>query len=252
MMEGRVEIDLKLPASWADLSPEEVRYAGWLYSRRLARERMLAMAFLRFTGLAVSSGVCFAFRRQRRLGDLRPEVFVIEPDVFWGCCEKLSFLTDVIGAMAAPGFAGAVSPDSRLFNVSLDDYFSADFYYQSIGVDNRLEQARLMAGKLWRPKGSGWFAKRRFKRMVRRMSSGDATADYVWYTGVKGWLRDEYPLIFSPSDGDRVSPRETVLGLLSVFNEGRPQDNERILRTSMHEVFFELNRKVGLRSKVKG
>jgi hypothetical protein len=234
-------IDLKVPGCWAELTSAQVIFAGWLYSLNVTRQKMLAMAFLKFAGLCAcrTAGGLSVFRRVRRLGNLCPARFAVSPEEFRDFCERLSFLTDDIGIMPAPDFAGFEVPDNRLFDVSLDEYLTVDFYYLSIcsgDSDDRREYAGKIVATLWKKKrGFFW----RFRRI--RLSRGDTMAVYLWYTGVKRWLRAEYPLIFCPAGGGET-PRETVLGLLSVFNGGKPQDNTKILQTSMHEVFFELNR----------
>lgn len=42
-----------------------------------------------------------------------------------------------------------------------------------------------------------------------------------------------------------------LLGLLSSLNEGRVIDNERIKATELHEVFYELNRRVRAAGKAE-
>jgi hypothetical protein len=136
--------------------------------------------------------------------------------------------------MAAPEFKGYTSPDSRLFNITLDRYLTADFHYQSVDSVNKICETEKIVETLWTRKS----------HRKLRLSNAESTAVYLWYTGAKKYLRDEYPYIFTQSSGDMISPRETVLGLLSVFNDGKPQNNEQILKTSVHEVFFELNRMI--------
>lgn len=48
-----------------------------------------------------------------------------------------------------------------------------------------------------------------------------------------------------------VSGGEVLLGLLSSLNEGRVIDNERIKATELHEVFYELNRRVRAAGKAE-
>jgi hypothetical protein len=223
----KINIDLKVPTSWNELSPEQIRFVGWLYSININRITMLSIAFLKFTGLRALPES--RFRRMRTFRHFwNPKKFTIKPDFFRELCESLSFITDEIGVMPSPVFKSLKAPDKQLFNISLDKYLTADFYYQSITKENKMEQISKMVETLY--------------DATPKMSVAEATAVYLWYTGVKKWLREEYPYIFRPAESERISPRETVLNLLSIFNDNKPQNNELILRTSMHEIFFELNK----------
>jgi hypothetical protein len=227
-------IDLKAPTAWEDLSAEQTLYIGKLYASNKSRYEMLALAFLKFAGLRAMSGS--QLQRVRSFRHFwKPEKFNIKPETFREFCERLAFITDDIGIMTPPSFKNFDAPDRQLFNISLDRYLNADFLYQYVNQQNKITQMTELVKTVYTPK-----SKRATKKL--KLDNAQATAVYLWYTGVKKWLRNEYPMIFTDAEGDRIQPREAVLNLLSIFNEGKPQNNKLILETSMHEIMFELNK----------
>ena len=66
-------------------------------------------------------------------------------------------------------------------------------------------------------------------------------------------LTRKYPALYAATGSDEspASGGEVLLGLLSSLNEGRVIDNERIKATELHEVFYELNRRVRAAEKAE-
>jgi hypothetical protein len=249
-------IDLKIPERWEELSPEQVKYTGRLYNMKIDRCKMLVFAFLRFSGVQV----CRVFKHDgkepgRHHFRYRGKKFSLYIDEFAAFCERLSFITEPgTGIMPPPAIKSFMAPDDRIFNLSLEEYLTADFQYISSNEYTRHENTVKIVSALWRKKDER-FEDKLIERRYRKFKNTDPdtiTAVYVWWTGVKNYLRQEYPFIFSPAgENAEVSPRDMVLGLLSAFNDGKPQDNDKILKTNVHEIFWELNKKIENQQKRK-
>ena len=70
-----------------------------------------------------------------------------------------------------------------------------------------------------------------------------------WYDCFKGWLQEKYPLVFQKADSSTGSeaacnPVEARRNIMLMLNEGRPQDNEAIERSNVHDVLSALQHKI--------
>ena len=238
-------IDLRAPTCWEELSPEQVLFVAALYDKGIERADFLSRAFIKFTNIKALQGLTYGGRFRFCRGK---EFFSLDPADFHAFAEKLSWLVESPGLMQPPGIKGYASPDRMMYDSTLDEYLTADFLYigaaRCDGEERREMLCRFIAA-LWRCQGEAFadeLPELRYRKFQRKKSVH--TAAFLWWTGLKNKLREQYPSVFAGGEGSEISPRETALCLLSIFNEGKPQDNERILRTKAHEVFWELELKI--------
>ena len=75
----------------------------------------------------------------------------------------------------------------------------------------------------------------------------DITLMLRWYECFKDWLQERYPLVFqkaeSGSEGP-ASPVEARQNIMLMLNDNRPQDNEAIERSNVHDVLAALQHKI--------
>lgn len=244
-------IALTAPGSWQELRPEQVVFVAKQYLSQVSRPELLTRSLLHFTGVTLlkrypavdeNEGERFEFKK----GKVR---FSLSAETLRGLSEQLAYLTDTIGLMPCPtSIAGYPCPEYRLYNHTLEEYLMADAYYLAFSREKTIEALHRLTAVLYRAQATPYrdvdleLRARRLRRAPLPLLYGV----YLWYTGFKAWLRDKYPLLFSPSDeqGTDTSPDERIFGLLETLNEGKPQDNDRILKTHVHEVLYSLQAKI--------
>ena len=68
-----------------------------------------------------------------------------------------------------------------------------------------------------------------------------------WYDCFKDWLQQRYPLVFQkaePGEETACNPVEARQNIMLMLNDNRPQDNEAIERSNMHDVLSALQHKI--------
>jgi hypothetical protein len=68
-----------------------------------------------------------------------------------------------------------------------------------------------------------------------------------WYERFTEWLQSRYPLVFEkskPGDVKPTSPVEARQNIMLMLTEGKPQDNQRIDDSKMHDVLAALQYKI--------
>jgi len=269
-----MDIDLKVPAGWHELTPEQVVYVAKLYNLKLERAEFLSFAFIKFSGIKVFHVLNipffkyfrftkFALWLERTLFKYNMQIedtedfwfsyngqkFSLNTEAFRFFCEKLNFLTDKIHIMNPPkklkGFHG---PGSMAMDITLEEYLTADIYYLNVSRNESLKMEMIckMIAVLWRKKGETYYdgiVEKRYKKFLK-LNPAVLTAVYQWWTGLKIWLKEQYPLALTPGTGENSSQAEMIFGLLNVFNGGKPQDNESLYKTKAHNILWELNKKI--------
>lgn len=222
-------LSLRVPTGWDSLTPEQLhvicRWASKGINRRTAQMKM----FLDYNGMKLcrrsirKTGIDAEFRvwyRRRR--------FWIPSIVLRNGAASFDFVYDLQGMLPFCPLGG-ISP--RLFGVSFETYYSADsqiFRYQQEGKAAYMRRAvQLLTGNR------------------KRMSKEKCTAVLLWWSGIRYYLTEKYPHVFS-GDGNRsdVSPADILLNILESLNNSSPQENDRILRSDTHYVLSSLENRI--------
>jgi hypothetical protein len=121
-----------------------------------------------------------------------------------------------------------------LYATSFDDWFKADAQMLGYALEGDQERLKGAMKYLGDPHDT--------------LEPSDITLMLRWYECFKDWLRDRYPLVFKkPEPGSEegpTSPVETRQNIMLMLNDNRPQDNELIEKSNVHDVLAALQHKI--------
>lgn len=222
-------LSLRVPTGWNDMTPEQLRVICRWASKGLNRRTAQMKMFLEYNGIRLCRRADRAngFNTEFRIRYRRHRYWVPSLALRNGAA-AFDFVYDKLGAMPFCPLHG-VSP--RLFGVSFETYYSVDsqiFRYQHDGSPAYMRRAvQLLTGRR------------------RHLSREDSTAVLLWWSGIRYFLKDKYPHVFSgDSTGSDVSPADTLLNILESLNDSSPQENDRILQSDTHYVLSSLENRI--------
>ncbi|MDR0661223.1 MAG: hypothetical protein LBG19_10610 [Prevotellaceae bacterium] len=247
-------ISLTAPRSWEDLTQKQLEFVSKCYLKKLTREEFLSICFLKFTNCQL----CWRANKWQGIKRIfylkhKRNKFSLTAEEFGSFCERLAFLVDSIGLTTAPKIGKLIAPNYQLYEVTLDEYLIADTHYLAYSATEKDEHLSKMIATLWRPANTS-FNEDNIERRARklRLKPEVKKAIYIWYSGVKAWLKEKYPLVFTnPDSASDIPGDERIMGLLRMLNGGKPQDNPEVLKTQIHEILFELNQRIEENQKQK-
>jgi hypothetical protein len=257
-------IHLTAPTSWQALTEQQVVFVARVLGQQPSKEELLLRCLLRFTGLSVVPVTGDLRRRCALLGKPVPsryrynnKIIEISDEDMAAFCRQLEYLASPPAPMACPSaIAGLHGPDPQLWTNTFEEYLMADRYYRAHSnlpnypaLQKETGPAFLhkMAAVLYRPQNTP-YADTLVEANARRFR-GSAAADqcnalFLWWTGVKLWLKEKYSDLFAPGDGDPATDEsDAVLNMLYAITEGRAHENERVYKTSVHDILHALNTK---------
>lgn len=213
------KIELKAPASWGEMTVDQLKLVVKLMRLQLTREELLLTLFLNFTGVKKSGNGFIT---------IDGAMFGMEDYEIMDFCNRISFILDEMPC----DIANPTTVDGHLNNISFGNYFHAD---------------ALMYG----------YRKKNDKEMVRNalydlgMWKESIDEDYaelvsLWWTGVQQWLKLQYPLVFADGEGggEGYNPLKARQNILLMLNDGKPQDNDAIENAQVHDVLSALEHKI--------
>jgi hypothetical protein len=261
-----LEIKLTAPTSWQALTEQQVVFIAHVLLQQPSKEDLLARCLLKFAGLHPVPITKDLIKRCTLLGKPVPSLYryknkILEiPDeqmaVF---CRKLEYLAEPPGLMKCPSrLAGLYGPDPQLWTNTFEEYLMADRFYRAhsnlvnypaLQKETGLDFLCKMAAVLWRKKDTP-YSDKELESNTRRIRRGTKPAEllavYLWFTGVKLWLKEKYPDLFTPageSGNEAGDDSESVMNMLYAITDGRAHENERVYKTPVHEVLHALNTK---------
>lgn len=240
-------IELKLPKKWSDLKKGEIeKVAGYFLSCK-GKAQLLTRCFIFFSGwkiircnrlMGLEEGYFYFTKKGER-------IFRTDADVFTGLAKRLEWITrEFTLPTYVPRIKGFPTPNLILYKTTLEQYLMADnFYIRFISTGDFRELDKMIAALYTTSIGD--LNLKRASRRISRKRKNIRYAAFIWFSGVKTWLRKKYPWIFSGFDQDTATtPDKSILSLLSALNGGDITKNKIILSTGMHEALYELNQKI--------
>ncbi len=225
----KMTIDIKTPTSWQQLSLEQLYIVAELLDANLDRHTLLLVLFCKLAGLKTTwdKGEMFFVAGKTR--------FRLEPYQFRQFCDKMAFIIDEKPICVV----NPTKVNDYLIDVRFGDYFQADALVERYSKTGDVK-----------------FIKRALKRLGDNrlfVSKVKANAIMLWWCGVRGFLKEKYPLVFPDSAGDMTqkSSYEMLQDVLLMLNENRPQDNKLIEESDVHGVLSALNSKIDMYNKQK-
>ena len=248
-------LDITLPQGWSELTSKQVTRVAYYLSLGVAETEFLVRLGLEFAdlrprGTRITEEGRIVYRYYHRQ---RGNVLLTAEQVS-SIAEAMRWVTKEPEPMAAPILDGLPTPDAQLYGVTFEQFITADTACAAYVRTQNPDALRMMCAAFY-PK-SGRFDPEKVEAEARRIAYlpvWQLEAVVLWFIGAKKMLTRKYPALYAAT-GSEESPAsggEALLGLLSSLNEGRVIDNERIKATELHEVFYELNRRVRAAEKAE-
>ena len=212
-------IDLKAPESWSELTLDQLKTVVRLMRLHLTREEFLLALFLNFTGVKKADGSFIAADGRR---------FALTDGQVMDFCNRFSFILDEMPC----DIANPTSVDRHLNNITFGSYFHADSLMYGYHLRGDTEMVRKALGDLG--------------EKVDKIDDDYADLVSLWWTGVQQWLKEQYPHVFADGEGtgEAYSPLKARQNILLMLNEGKPQDNDRIEQSQVHDVLGALEYRI--------
>ena len=227
-----MRIDLQIPTSWTDLTTEQLRVVVELALKGLRREEYLLVLFCKFANVKMVAGTADEDEKKvvrTRFKDADGHEFELADWQVSDFCGRLDFVFTEMPISVAWPFKW----DRYLLDATFGDWFHADALILRFGIEEDLEHLKSAMNDLGDPHDS--------------IEPSDITLMLRWYECFKDWLQERYPLVFqkaeSGSEGP-ASPVEARQNIMLMLNDNRPQDNEAIERSNVHDVLAALQHKI--------
>ena len=218
-----VRIDLEAPMSWQALTADQVRAVALLTHGGLLREECLIALFCELCGVKLSrqDEVIMLHR-----GD---EAYPIDALVLGDLSGRMAWILDTEPVNVACPFDGI---DRYLMDTTFGDYFHADAMVLRFATTDDMECARKALNDLGIPQPE--------------LTVEDAWALQLWWFGLKKGLKERYPLVFEDSgeSSEGYNPITARQDIMLMLNDGKPQDNEKIEQSNLHDVLSALQHKI--------
>jgi hypothetical protein len=258
----KIRVDLRCPLSWGELTAEQTVFVAKLLSERVDNCEELALrCCFKFTGLFPYRFNKYQIKNYDKFGVSMPKLYrykrhIIEIDnsTIFAFAEKLKFMADTPGLMACQtNISGLYFNDSQLWQTTFEEYCMADRYYRAYSKTHNDKLLCAMIAVLYRKQGEPYrdeLVEKNTNRIRRGSKPAQRQAVYLWWTGVKLWLKDKYADLFD--DGKNViefgnvedtDDTESIMNMLYSITEGRAHENKEVYKTSVHEVLHALNTK---------
>jgi hypothetical protein len=242
-----MDIQLTLPKRWGDLKQGQLEKIAGIFLKYQDKPDFLTQCFFLFSGWRIvrgmmlpdNDGTYFFFKKKGE------KVFCITSELF---SQLVSNLQWIIAGFQVPSYVPAIrgfkTPTRLLYEITIGQFLTVENYYSGFVDKGDFKQLDKMLVCMYCNSFDNLNIEKAAKR-VRRRPISSRYASFLWFSGVKTWLRSKYPYVFSGSGSDeQIAPDAVILNLLSSLNEGDITRNEKILKTRMHEAFFELNAKI--------
>lgn len=142
-------------------------------------------------------------------------------------CEKLSFIFDSVGLPPCP----FPKMNRRLYGMPFGKYYEADSYIRRYYAQH--ENAFLNHAASVLTDGR-----------VRKLTPWQRKGLIIWWNGLTDYLMERFPdVLVSGGSISNLNQVELLEELLLAINEGKPQDNEKILSCDTYSVLLTLQNK---------
>ena len=234
-----IRIDLKAPTNWQEVTTEQLRFIVDLVNKGLSREEYLLVLLCEFTGIKMVSGTSKQNATSTGSETVKAtfktaegQLFTLEDWQVSDFCGRLSFVFDDPMPIET---AWPFKWDRYLMDTTFGDWFHADAQMLGLTLDGDFERLKGAMKDLGDPHED------------LQPLDADVVLMLKWYDCFKAWLQQRYPLVFQkaePGMESPTSPIEARQSIMLMLNDGRPQDNEAIEKSNMHDVLAALQHKI--------
>ena len=216
-MSGKIE--LTIPENWKEVTREQLGIIAAVMDMKLTREETLMVMFCRFTGLKSEGNRVFVTQDGKRI--------IMKAWQMADFCGRLSFILDELPC----DIVNPTGVNSYLDDITFGKYFHADalmYAYRKSDNPKLVRQALNDLGE------RGWW-----------MSKQHANEVVMWWSGVQQWLKEQYPLVFEGNgEEEEYDPLKARENIMLMLNDNKPQDNQDIEDSNMHDVLAALQHKI--------
>ena len=229
-------IELHTPSCWKDLTSDQLREVVNQGLMNMPREEFLLALFCKFANVVMVAGKAngdpspSTVPVKTRFKDKGGHEFELEDWQVVDFCNRLDFAFDEQMPMEV---AWPFKWDRYLMDTKFGDWFHADAQILGFALEGNPERLLGAMKDLGDPHDS--------------IEPCDITLMLRWYECFKDWLQERYPLVFqkpSPGSESQVSPVENRQNIMLMLNDNRPQDNEAIEQSNVHDVLAALQHKI--------
>lgn len=245
-------IKLSVPTSYAACTPAQLKCLSKLMLSKLPASDIKVKCFLRFSDLKLlkkkpviddNGLLCYVYRHKAH------GTVLFDVDRFADMVSRVDWIDQAVTLFNLPPTIKKLKAcNSRIYGLQLDAWLMLDLLYSRYTQTRQNELLNQIMSIIYTRPGESFDDGRHLAKRARRFRFVPAWQKhlvFLWYTGVKLWLMQKYYYVFAGADGSADTPvDEMIMGLISALNEGNVANNHIIKTTDVHEVLFELNRKI--------
>jgi hypothetical protein len=249
-------VELTVPTSWQALTEQQVVFVAHVLLQQPSKEELLARCLLKFAGLypvpvtkVLRNNCALLNRPVPSLYLYKNKTLEISNEQITVFCRQLEYLAEPPGLMKCPShISGLYGPNPQLWTNTFEEYLMSDRYYRAFSQTHNREHLYSMTAVLWRKKDTPYSDKSlegNIRRIRRGTKLSELQAVYLWWTGLKLWLKEKYADLFTGNGESDTSGDESdaVMNMLYAITDGRAHENERVYKTPAHDVLHALNTK---------
>lgn len=223
-----MNIDLKYPTCWDQVTREHLLIMGKLLTKDLTREDLLFDMLCKITGIRplMEPGMDEDTPEAEYLFTMKGKgKFWMPVWMIRQACEELSFMVETIGLPECP----ILSVNSKIHGVSFKQYYFADAYL--VRYHTTKDKQMILN-----------FYKALTGKKIRALEQKEINAISIWWTGLKDHFKKTYPEVFREGEAEiEKTPADILQEILSILNQNNPGRNEEILSSDVHAVMHALN-----------
>ena len=228
-------IDLHIPTCWQEMTYDDLRDVVELALKGMTPQAYLLALFCELSGVKIVEGTTEEDENKvvhTHFKDAEGHVFDLEDWQVSDFCGRLKFVYD---QQMPIDVQWPFKWDCYLMDTTFGDWFHADALMLGFSMSGNIEQLKGAMKDLGDPHDDLQPQDPDFVLMLR------------WYDCFKDWLQQRYPLVFQkaePGEETASNPVEARQNIMLMLNDNRPQDNEAIERSNVHDVLSALQHKI--------
>ena len=221
-----MRMELKAPASWKELSREQLVAVATTLRLMLTRDEMLVALFCLLADVKLErDGKSWTLMHGK-------DVAVIQEEEIADLCGRFAWILDT----EPTGVTNMSQADDFIRDLTFEDWFQADTLFRLYEDDGDITHFAEILQFL--------------KETPRKLSDGEATAYRWWWWSVQDFLSDSYPNVLEKkaagTDPSPYEPFKTLQDFHLLLNDNHPQENDRIDKTNVHDVLSALDNKIAM------
>lgn len=250
-------IDLKkLPEAWHELTLDQIYAVSKLFIRNNGAKDFVVRFFMVLSGwkLLKKKEVTEFGKSWYWFSAKGKGKFLVDGDIYTDFVKSLEWIVSEIKLISIlPEFGQFRPVDVRLYEVTLDEYLFLDSAFTSYVKTTKVKYLNRMLAIVYRTKKETWNSNILDKkaRWFWLVPFYKKYVIFLWYVGLKDFLKTEYPFVWQSSGSGEISHAQAILNLLSSLNNGDVTRNKELFKTHVHEAFYELNLKSEQAMKLK-